>query len=61
MREATALPHAARLLAPLAVLLVVLAAWQAWVVAYDIPPYLVPSPLRVWDTLAPQVRAGRRP
>ncbi len=51
MSESAAIPRVMRWLAPLGVLLVVLAAWQTWVVAYDIPPYLVPSPLKVWDTL----------
>ncbi len=37
--------------APLAVGLVLLAAWQAVVTAYDVPPYLVPSPLAVVATL----------
>ena len=37
--------------APLAVTLVVLAAWQALVTVNDIPPYLVPSPLLVAHTL----------
>ena len=51
MAEPAAVPRVARYAAPLAVLLLVLAAWQALVVAYDVPPYLVPSPLRVFDTL----------
>jgi len=36
-----------RLVAPVAVAIVLLAAWQLAVVLYDVPPYLVPSPLRV--------------
>jgi NitT/TauT family transport system permease protein len=40
-----------RVAAPLAVALLVLALWQALVVAYDVPPYLVPSPLVVARTL----------
>ena len=51
MAEPPAVPRVARYAAPMAVLLLVLAAWQALVVAYDVPPYLVPSPLRVFDTL----------
>ena len=39
------------LLAPLAVALVLLAAWQAAVVAWNVPPYLVPSPTRIAATL----------
>jgi NitT/TauT family transport system permease protein len=37
--------------APLAVGVVLLAAWQALVTAYDVPVYLVPSPLVVLATL----------
>ena len=37
--------------APLAVGVVLLAAWQAVVTAYDVPVYLVPSPLIVLETL----------
>ncbi|HEX8013111.1 MAG TPA: ABC transporter permease [Casimicrobiaceae bacterium] len=37
--------------APFAVGVALLAAWQAIVVAYDVPPYLVPSPLAVLETL----------
>jgi NitT/TauT family transport system permease protein len=51
MRDSGDVSGVARVVAPLLVLLLVLAAWQAWVVAYDIPPYLVPSPLKVWETL----------
>jgi NitT/TauT family transport system permease protein len=40
-----------RFAAPALVALVVLAAWQGLVVAYDVPPYLVPSPLAVGRTL----------
>ncbi len=40
-----------RFAAPALVALVALAAWQGLVVAYDIPPYLVPSPLAVGRTL----------
>ena len=37
--------------APLLVAVLVLAAWQALVTAYEVPPYLVPSPLLVLQTL----------
>ena len=37
--------------APLAVGIALLCAWQAVVTAYDVPSYLVPSPLAVLDTL----------
>ena len=40
-----------RHVAPLAVAVVVIALWQAWTVAYDVPAYLVPSPLVVARTL----------
>ncbi len=40
-----------RVLAPLAVAIVMLAGWQALVTAYHVPAYLVPSPLRVIHTL----------
>ena len=40
-----------RIAAPALVALVALAVWQGFVVAYDIPPYLVPSPLAVLRTL----------
>lgn len=42
----------ARVAAPLAVLLLALAAWQAVVSWNDLPPWLVPSPLRVAQALA---------
>ncbi|MCL4801628.1 MAG: ABC transporter permease [Burkholderiales bacterium] len=41
-----------RVAAPLGVALLVLAAWHALVVAYDLPRYIVPSPLVVAQTLA---------
>ena len=40
-----------RFAAPALVAVLALAAWQGLVVAYDIPPYLVPSPLAVGRTL----------
>ena len=43
--------RALRFAAPALVAVLALAAWQALVVAYDIPPYLVPSPLAVGRTL----------
>ena len=43
--------RALRLAAPLLVAVLVLAAWQGLVTAYDVPPYLVPSPLLVMQTL----------
>ena len=39
--------HALRIVAPVALAVVLLAAWQMVVTIYDVPPYLVPSPLRV--------------
>ena len=44
-------PGVSRFAAPAVVALVVLGAWQALVVAYDVPAYLVPSPLLVARTL----------
>ena len=46
-----AAPRAARVLYPLAVALLLLGAWQGAVTALEIPPYLVPSPLLVLQTL----------
>ncbi|MBL8305535.1 MAG: ABC transporter permease [Rubrivivax sp.] len=43
--------EAQRIVYPLAVALVLLAAWQGLVVGFDVQPYLVPSPLRVAQTL----------
>jgi NitT/TauT family transport system permease protein len=43
--------RALRVLAPFAVAIVAVAAWQALVTLNDVPPYLVPSPLRVADSL----------
>jgi NitT/TauT family transport system permease protein len=40
-----------RLAAPVAVAAVLLALWQAAVVAYDVPAYIVPSPTRIAATL----------
>jgi NitT/TauT family transport system permease protein len=47
----TSPPGAARVLYPLAVALLLLGAWQGAVTALEIPPYLVPSPLLVLQTL----------
>ena len=44
-------PEARRVVYPLAVAIVLLALWQGLVVGFDIPPFLVPSPLRVAQTL----------
>jgi NitT/TauT family transport system permease protein len=44
-------PEAQRVVYPLAVALVLLALWQGLVVGFDIPPFLVPSPARVAQTL----------
>src|SRR5436190_10570910 len=41
-----------RVLAPLVVAVVALAAWQAAVEIWKVPPYIVPSPMRVAQTLA---------
>jgi NitT/TauT family transport system permease protein len=44
-------PHVQRVFYPLLVALLLLAAWQGLVVAFQIPHYLVPSPLRVAGVL----------
>jgi NitT/TauT family transport system permease protein len=44
-------PSVERVVYPVAVALLLLAAWQGLVVAFDIQPFLVPSPLRVAQTL----------
>ena len=40
-----------RVVYPLIVGLIVIAGWQALVVGFDLPPYLVPSPLMMMKTL----------
>ena len=40
-----------RVVYPLVVGLIVIASWQALVVGFDLPPYLVPSPLMMMKTL----------
>jgi NitT/TauT family transport system permease protein len=44
-------PNAQRVAWPLVVAVVLVAAWQALVVGLEIPPFLVPSPLRVAEVL----------
>ncbi len=44
-------PEVQRVFYPLVVAVFLLAAWQGLVVAFDIQPFLVPSPLRVAQTL----------
>ncbi len=44
-------PELQRVFYPLVVAVVLLAAWQGLVVGFDIQPFLVPSPLRVAQTL----------
>jgi NitT/TauT family transport system permease protein len=44
-------PEIQRVFYPLLVAIVLLLAWQGLVVGFDIPPFLVPSPLRVAQTL----------
>ena len=43
--------HVLRVVAPLAIGVAVLLAWHIWVRAFDIPQYIVPSPLLVAQTL----------
>ena len=40
-----------RIAAPALIAVLMLAAWQGLVVAYEVPPYIVPSPKRVLETL----------
>ena len=40
-----------RFAAPALIAVLLLGAWQAMVVAYDVPPYIVPSPTRIFETL----------
>jgi NitT/TauT family transport system permease protein len=44
-------PRLSRFAAPAIVALIVIGTWQALVVAYDVPAYLVPSPMNVLRTL----------
>jgi NitT/TauT family transport system permease protein len=43
--------RALRIVAPIVVAVLLLGVWQALVTAYDVPAYLVPSPLRIGETL----------
>jgi len=43
--------HLLRVLAPIALAIVLLAAWQLAVMFYEVPAYLVPSPLRIAQTM----------
>ncbi len=40
-----------RILLPALVALLLVGLWQWWVIAFDIPPFLVPSPVRIAQTL----------
>jgi NitT/TauT family transport system permease protein len=51
MKAAIASSRALQIAAPALVAVVALALWQGLVVAYDVPAYLVPSPLTVLRTL----------
>ena len=44
-------PMTQRIVLPVGVAIVLLLAWQGWVVAFDIPKFLVPSPMDVARTL----------
>jgi len=44
-------PRVLRVVAPVAVAVVLLALWQAAVTWYEVPAYLVPSPARIGETL----------
>jgi NitT/TauT family transport system permease protein len=51
MPDRAPLPRAVRIAAPVIVALLMVAAWQAFVTAYALPPWLVPSPRAVLATL----------
>jgi len=51
MSDSDAPSRLLRVAAPALIAVLLLAAWQALVVAYDVPPYIVPSPKRVLETL----------
>ena len=51
MNDAAATSRTLRFVAPAAVAVILLASWQALTVAYDVPDYIVPSPLTVARTL----------
>lgn len=44
-------PHTAKILYPTIVAIVLLTAWQAVVTGFKLPPYLVPSPILMFQTL----------
>ena len=52
MAERAPLPRVVRVVAPLLVACAMLGAWQAAVVLWKLPPWLVPGPRAVLDTLA---------
>jgi NitT/TauT family transport system permease protein len=43
--------HLMRLLAPIALAVVLLGAWQFAVMVYEVPAYIVPSPIRIGQTM----------
>ena len=51
MNERDAPSRSLRFAAPGVIAVLLLAAWQGLVVAYDVPPYIVPSPTRILETL----------
>jgi NitT/TauT family transport system permease protein len=51
MNEREAPSRWLRFAAPALIAALLLGAWQALVVAYDVPPYIVPSPTRIFETL----------
>ena len=44
-------PHTAKVLYPSVVALVLLTLWQGLVTGFKLPPYLVPSPVLMFQTL----------
>ena len=51
MKAALQQPRVRRVVYPLLVAVFVIAAWQGLVVGFELPPYLVPSPLLMIKTL----------
>jgi NitT/TauT family transport system ATP-binding protein len=51
MNERETPSRSLRFASPALIAVLLLGAWQAMVVAYDVPPYIVPSPTRIFQTL----------
>jgi NitT/TauT family transport system permease protein len=51
MNDPGAPSRSLRFAAPAMIAVLLLGAWQGLVIAYDVPPYIVPSPARIFETL----------